>query len=59
MNELTEEGRTVLIEGIGLILWRWTAMRAAVENGWGGRDSQAKADGTVSTVFNFFIQSNG
>ncbi|KAG7556766.1 Pre-rRNA-processing protein TSR2 [Arabidopsis suecica] len=57
MNELTAEGRAVLIEGVGLILWRWTAMRAAVENGWGGRDSQAKADGTVSTVFKFLIQS--
>jgi len=32
-------------------------MRAAVENGWGGRDSQAKANETVATVFDFFIQS--
>ncbi|KAL1220841.1 hypothetical protein V5N11_016849 [Cardamine amara subsp. amara] len=55
--ELTAEEKAILNEGIGLILSRWTAMRAAVENGWGGRDSQEKAELTVSNVFDYFTLS--
>ncbi|CAN8265393.1 unnamed protein product [Cochlearia groenlandica] len=54
---LTAEEKSILNEGIGLILSRWTAMRAAVENGWGGRDSVEKAERTVSDVFDYFTQS--
>ncbi|XP_010550946.1 PREDICTED: pre-rRNA-processing protein TSR2 homolog [Tarenaya hassleriana] len=54
---LSAEEQTVLNEGIGLLLSRWPAMRAAVENGWGGRDSHRKAEGTVAKVFDFFTQS--
>ncbi|KAJ0253097.1 hypothetical protein HA466_0121850 [Hirschfeldia incana] len=52
---LTAEEMAVLNEGIGLILSRWTAMRAAVDNGWGGRDSHLKAERTVSNALNYFI----
>ncbi|KAJ4877707.1 hypothetical protein Rs2_42725 [Raphanus sativus] len=52
---LTAEEQAVLNEGIGLILSRWTAMRAAVDNGWGGRDSHQKAERTVSNVLHYFI----
>uniref|UniRef100_A0A1J3EEF9 Pre-rRNA-processing protein TSR2-like protein n=1 Tax=Noccaea caerulescens TaxID=107243 RepID=A0A1J3EEF9_NOCCA len=54
---LTAEEEAILNEGIGLILSRWTAMRAAVDNGWGGRDSQEKAMRTVSNVVDYFTQS--
>lgn len=57
--DLTADEKAVLNEGIGLILSRWTAMRAAVENGWGGRDSQGKAEVTVSNVFDYFTLSKG
>ncbi|CAH8387050.1 unnamed protein product [Eruca vesicaria subsp. sativa] len=53
---LTVEEKAVLNEGIGLILSRWTAMRAAVDNGWGGRDSHLKANRTVSNVLDYFIR---
>ncbi|CAF1715963.1 unnamed protein product [Brassica oleracea var. botrytis] len=53
---LTAEEKAVLNEGIGLILSRWTAMRAAVDNGWGGRDSHLKAERTVSNVLDYFIR---
>ncbi|KAG2316526.1 hypothetical protein Bca4012_067394 [Brassica carinata] len=52
---LTAEELAVLNEGIGLILSRWTAMRAAVDNGWGGRDSHLKAERSVSNVLDYFI----
>ncbi|CAH2044567.1 unnamed protein product [Thlaspi arvense] len=52
---LTAEEQAVLNEGTGLILSRWTAMRAAVDNGWGGRDSHEKAERTVSNVLDYFI----
>ncbi|CAA7037546.1 unnamed protein product [Microthlaspi erraticum] len=54
---LTAEEEAILNEGIGLILSRWTAMRAAVDNGWGGRDSQEKAVRTVSNVLDYFTLS--
>lgn len=53
---LTVDEKAVLNEGIGLILSRWTAMRAAVDNGWGGRDSHLKAERTVSNVLDYFIR---
>ncbi|KAF2539265.1 hypothetical protein F2Q68_00018800 [Brassica cretica] len=56
---LTAEEKAVLNEGIGLILSRWTAMRAAVDNGWGGRDSHLKAERTVSNVLDYFIRLKG
>lgn len=56
---LTAEEQAVLNEGIGLILSRWTAMRAAVDNGWGGRDSHQKAERTVSNVLHYFIHLKG
>ncbi|XP_010494062.1 PREDICTED: pre-rRNA-processing protein TSR2-like [Camelina sativa] len=52
-----DEEVAMLHEGIGLILSRWTAMRAAVENGWGGKNSQAKAENTISQIFDHFTLS--
>ncbi|CAN7025292.1 hypothetical protein HID58_023571 [Brassica napus] len=52
---LTAEEESVLKEGIYLELSQWTAMKAAVDNGWGGRDSHEKANRTLSTVVDYFI----
>ncbi|KAG2244147.1 hypothetical protein Bca4012_014943 [Brassica carinata] len=52
---LTAEEEAVLKEGIGLELSQWTAMKAAVDNGWGGRDSHEKAHRTFSNVVDYFI----
>ncbi|KAL9327388.1 hypothetical protein ACSQ67_008033 [Phaseolus vulgaris] len=44
-------------EGIGLLLFRWSALRTAVENEWGGRESRVKADQLVTDVLSWFTQS--
>lgn len=54
---LSEEAKIVFAEGIGLLLIRWTALQAAVENEWGGRDSRRKAELIVSEIFTWFTQS--
>lgn len=56
---LTAEEESVLKEGIYLELSQWTAMKAAVDNGWGGRDSHEKANRTLSTVVDYFIHLKG
>ncbi|XP_051138976.1 uncharacterized protein LOC127256812 [Andrographis paniculata] len=40
---LTAEAAAQLQDGINLVLSRWAALRMAVENEWGGRDSSQKA----------------
>ncbi|WVZ22651.1 hypothetical protein V8G54_001195 [Vigna mungo] len=47
----------VFNEGIGLLLFRWSALRTAVENEWGGRESRVKADQLVADVLSWFTQS--
>ncbi|XP_020201830.1 pre-rRNA-processing protein TSR2 [Cajanus cajan] len=47
----------VFSEGIGLILFRWSALRSAVENEWGGRESRIKAEQLASDILSWFTQS--
>ncbi|CAJ1940251.1 unnamed protein product [Sphenostylis stenocarpa] len=47
----------VFNEGIGLLLCRWSALRTAVENEWGGRESRVKADQLASDILSWFTQS--
>ncbi|KAL4341246.1 hypothetical protein GQ457_08G009850 [Hibiscus cannabinus] len=56
-RRLTAESTPLFQEGIGLILSRWSALTAAVENEWGGRDSRVKADMICSDVLSFFTES--
>ncbi|XP_061373380.1 uncharacterized protein LOC133315735 [Gastrolobium bilobum] len=44
-------------EGIGLVLYRWSALRTAVENEWGGRESRLKADQLAADLLSWFTQS--
>ncbi|XP_061347707.1 uncharacterized protein LOC133293187 [Gastrolobium bilobum] len=44
-------------EGIGLVLYRWSALRTAVENEWGGRESRLKADQLSADLLSWFTQS--
>ncbi|KAL4377277.1 hypothetical protein GQ457_02G039220 [Hibiscus cannabinus] len=53
-KKLTAEAAPVFQEGISLILTRWSALTAAVENEWGGRDSRGKANAICTDVFSFF-----
>ncbi|NP_001242113.1 uncharacterized protein LOC100795708 [Glycine max] len=47
----------VFNEGICLVLSRWSALRSAVENEWGGRESRLKADQLASGILNWFTRS--
>ncbi|PPS15251.1 hypothetical protein GOBAR_AA05323 [Gossypium barbadense] len=56
-KKLTAESAPVFQEGISLILTRWSALTAAVENEWGGRDSLGKANAICTDVFAFFTEA--
>ncbi|KAK2426850.1 pre-rRNA-processing protein TSR2 protein [Trifolium repens] len=47
----------VFQEGIVLVLSRWSALRTAVENEWGGRNSHIKAQQFAADIFSWFTQS--
>ncbi|GAU32514.1 hypothetical protein TSUD_317200 [Trifolium subterraneum] len=47
----------VFQEGISLVLSRWSALRTAVENEWGGRNSHIKAQQFAADIFSWFTQS--
>jgi pre-rRNA-processing protein TSR2 len=49
----------VFQEGIGLVLSRWSALRTAVENEWGGPHSHGKAQQLAADIFSWFTQFNG
>ncbi|XP_045817247.1 pre-rRNA-processing protein TSR2 homolog [Trifolium pratense] len=44
-------------EGIALVFSRWSALRLAVENEWGGRNSHIKAQQFAADIFSWFTQS--
>ncbi|MED6172041.1 hypothetical protein PIB30_046488 [Stylosanthes scabra] len=48
---------SVFSEGIGFVLFRWSALRDAVENEWGGPDSRLKADNLATDILSWFTQS--
>jgi hypothetical protein len=54
---LSKEGATAMAECIGLLFGRWTALQLAVQNRWGGLDSQAKADRLASSVLSWFTRA--
>ncbi|XP_027357694.1 pre-rRNA-processing protein TSR2 homolog [Abrus precatorius] len=56
-RRLQEESKRVLSEGIGLVLFRWSALQTAVENEWGGHQSRLKADQFASHILSWFVQS--
>ncbi|RDX78524.1 Pre-rRNA-processing protein TSR2-like protein [Mucuna pruriens] len=47
----------VFSEGIGLVLFCWSALRTAVENEWGGRESRLKAGQLSADILSWFTQS--
>ncbi|KAH7543195.1 hypothetical protein FEM48_Zijuj02G0158000 [Ziziphus jujuba var. spinosa] len=56
-KQLSAESQSIFREGIGLVLSQWSALRMAVENEWGGRDSRSKAEQLGSDIFSWFTQS--
>ncbi|PON32207.1 Pre-rRNA-processing protein TSR [Parasponia andersonii] len=58
-KKLSEESGSIFNEGIGMILYRWSALQLAVDNEWGGRQSRRKAEQLHSDIFSWFTQSTG
>ncbi|CAB4281851.1 unnamed protein product [Prunus armeniaca] len=56
-RKLSAEAGSILQEGIGLVLSRWSALQLAVENEWGGRDSRLKAEQLITDIFSWFNHS--
>lgn len=51
---LAPEWVPLLVEGVSLVLSRWTALQMAVQDEWGGRDSRRKADEFGETLLSWF-----
>ncbi|XP_062109913.1 uncharacterized protein LOC133821785 [Humulus lupulus] len=58
-KSLSEESGSIFSEGIGIVLYRWSALQLAVENEWGGRQSRQKAQQLHSDIFSWFTHSTG
>ncbi|KAL7105194.1 hypothetical protein ACP275_07G029300 [Erythranthe tilingii] len=56
-NPTTAAAAAHLQEGINLLLSRWTALRMAVENEWGGRGSLQKSQQLGGDIFRLLTQS--
>lgn len=52
-----EVQKQAFLEGLGLILQRWTALGLAIELGWGGTDTMAKAQGFQEEVYHWFVDA--
>lgn len=57
--KLTPEAFPLFAEGISLLLSQWTALQMAVQNEWGGRDSQKKSEQLAADLLSWFSQSKG
>eukprot|EP00775_Hariotina_reticulata_P011319 gene11319-11469_t len=55
-HQLTQEAKAGFEEGVGLIFSQWTALVLAVENQWGGSDSEKKADYFIEDVLEWFYR---
>lgn len=53
---LPAEGRPFFEEGVRLIFDRWTALKLAVEQGWGGTQSREKALDVLDDVVDWFYR---
>ncbi|OVA05437.1 Pre-rRNA-processing protein TSR2 [Macleaya cordata] len=56
-KQLTPESRSLFVEGISLVLSRWTALQMAIQNEWGGRDSRQKSDQLASDILSWFSKT--
>ena len=51
--------RPLFEEGLALVLRRWTALSLAVEHGWGGPQSAARAEELFANLLEWFYTSKG
>jgi len=53
-NAKNGNGKAQFELGISLVLFNWTALRLAVQNGWGGPESEDKRDWLAGAVWELF-----
>jgi hypothetical protein len=46
-------------EGLALVMHRWTALNLAIEHGWGGTSSAAKAEELYANLLEWFYTCKG
>ncbi|XP_042043752.1 uncharacterized protein LOC121789335 [Salvia splendens] len=56
-HRMTPEVAAQFGDGIQMVFSRWAALRMAIENGWGGRDSLQKLQQLGHNLLNFLTQS--
>ena len=56
---LPSSARPAFEEGVARVFGRWTALSLAVDNGWGGGDSKAKAEQLMRDVICWFYNGRG
>ncbi|XP_042040795.1 uncharacterized protein LOC121786262 [Salvia splendens] len=56
-HRITPEAAAQFGNGIQMVFSRWAALRMAIENGWGGRDSLHNLQQLGHNLFNFLTQS--
>jgi len=59
LHQLTQEAKAGFEEGVGLIFSQWTALVLAVENQWGGSNSEQKADYFIEDILEWFYRKRG
>ncbi|KAI4840930.1 pre-rRNA-processing protein TSR2 [Plasmodium brasilianum] len=55
---MNEDISVLLHEGINLIFEKWTVLRLAVTNNWGGANSEEKKIKLIEYVYNYIISKN-
>jgi hypothetical protein len=55
----SQEAKAGFEEGVGLVFSQWTALCLAVEQEWGGHDSEEKANHLIDEVIQWFYKKRG
>ncbi|CRG93319.1 pre-rRNA-processing protein TSR2, putative [Plasmodium gallinaceum] len=55
---MNDDTLILLNEGINLIFDKWTVLRLAVTNNWGGMNSEEKKKKLIEYVYNFVLSNN-
>jgi pre-rRNA-processing protein TSR2 len=57
--QMSPEAKAGFEEGVGLVFSQWTALCLAVEQEWGGPDSEDKANHMIDDVIQWFYKKRG
>lgn len=58
-QQMSPEAKAGFEEGVGLVFSQWTALCLAVEEQWGGPESEDKANYLIDEVIQWFYKKRG